>query len=133
MRRAFERLRAGWQRRLADDQEPFQASLVLLIAVLTVLTTVLAGLQVDAGARAAVAERRAEAISAAGAGDRAEGLIQTNSDLGVYRRWIELYFDMNNNGGTSDPMGWTIWGAYWPTTLRSEYDVYRKAAARRIA
>lgn len=40
---------------------------------------------------------------------------------------------INNNGGTVDPMGWVAWGAYWPTTLRSEYDVYRRAAARRLA
>lgn len=40
---------------------------------------------------------------------------------------------INNNGGTSDPMGWVAWGAYWPTTLRAEYDVYRRASARRVA
>lgn len=40
---------------------------------------------------------------------------------------------INNNGGTADVMGWVAWGAYWPTTLRSEYDVYRRASARRVA
>lgn len=28
---------------------------------------------------------------------------------------------MNNNGGTSDPMGWTMVGWYWPTILREQY------------
>lgn len=44
--------------------------------------------------------------------------------------FVELGY--GNNGGTADPMGWVAWGAYWPTTLRSEYDVYRLASARRI-
>jgi hypothetical protein len=44
-----------------------------------------------------------------------------------------LEIGMNNNGGTLDPMGWVCWGAYWPTTLRAEYDVYRRAASRRLA
>lgn len=44
-----------------------------------------------------------------------------------------LEIGINNNGGTADAMGWACWGAYWPTTLRSEYDVYRRAAMRREA
>lgn len=28
---------------------------------------------------------------------------------------------MNNNGGTSDPMGWLTWGMYWPISLREEW------------
>jgi hypothetical protein len=44
-----------------------------------------------------------------------------------------LEVGMNNNGGTSDPMGWIMWGAYWPTTLRGEYDTYRRAMQRRVA
>lgn len=42
-----------------------------------------------------------------------------------------LEIGYNNNGGTSDPMGWVAWGAYWPTTLRGEYDTYRRAAQRK--
>lgn len=28
---------------------------------------------------------------------------------------------MNNNGGTSDTMGWLCWGMYWPISLREEW------------
>ncbi len=42
-----------------------------------------------------------------------------------------LEIGYNNNGGTADPMGWVAWGAYWPTTLRGEYDTYRRAAMRK--
>ena len=93
MRRSVDRLRAGWRGRLADDQEPFKAVLVLFIAALTFLAAALAALQLDAGANAATAGRTADAIGADAAGRSTGSLIQTNSDLGVYRRWLGLRFD----------------------------------------
>ena len=93
MRRSIERLRHAWGTRLADDQDPFTAVLVLVIAALTFLTASLAALQIDAGANAATAGRSADAIGADAAGRSTGALIQTNSDLGVYRRWLELRYD----------------------------------------
>lgn len=56
---------------------------------------------------------------------------------GDIRLWIEenaiVEVGMNNNGGTSDAMGWHMWGAYWPTTLRDEYETYRRAVQRQAA
>lgn len=50
---------------------------------------------------------------------------------GQGRSWGELNYwvpngsqvavGMNNNGGTVDPMGWTMWGIYWPITLHEEW------------
>jgi hypothetical protein len=91
--RPIDRLGVAWRRQLADDQDPFKAVLVLVIAALTVLAAALAALQVDAGANSATAGRAADAIGARAAGQSTGALIQTNTDLGVYRRWLELRFD----------------------------------------
>lgn len=93
MQRLVRRLYEGWRCRLADDEQPFKSVLVLFIALLTVLTATLAGLQVDASIHGATAGRTADAIGADAAGRSTGSLIQTNSDLGVYRRWLELTFD----------------------------------------
>lgn len=80
-----------------------------------------------------------------GAGNISDGRFDTlpemdglgNSWDSNFNLWLPdnalLEVGINNNGGTSDPMGWVMWGAFWPTTLRGEYDTYRRAAARRQA
>lgn len=44
---------------------------------------------------------------------------------GILDIWIPegslIEVGMNNNGGTSDPMGWTMMGWFWSTTLREQY------------
>ncbi len=44
---------------------------------------------------------------------------------GTVNRWIpqgaRVEMGINNNGGTSDPMGWLTWGMYWPISLREEW------------
>ena len=70
-----------------------RAALVVLIAWLTFLITTLAALQVDAGARSAIAGRTADSIGASAAGRDAAGVIQTGMDLGVVRRWAETLFE----------------------------------------
>lgn len=56
---------------------------------------------------------------------------------GQINLWLEengvVEIGMNNNGGTSDAMGWHLWGAYWPTTLRDQYETYRRAAKNQAA
>lgn len=53
---------------------------------------------------------------------------------GDINQWIQenalVEVGMNNNGGTSDAMGWQMWGAYWSTTVREQYDTFLKARAR---
>jgi len=60
-----------------------------------------------------------------------DGLGTSWGDLNL---WIQenaiVEVGMNNNGGTSDAMGWHMWGAYWPTTLREQYETYLKARQR---
>jgi hypothetical protein len=79
----------AWRRRLGDPGDPLRAALVIVIAWLTFLITTLAALEVDAGARSALAGRTADAIGASAAGRDAAGVIQTGMDLGVVRRWAE--------------------------------------------
>lgn len=63
-----------------------------------------------------------------------DGLGASWGNLDIYLEENALLeIGMTNNAGTADPMGWSMWGAYWPTTLRAEYDVYRRAASRRLA
>lgn len=83
----------AWRRRLGDQGDPLRAVLVVVIALLTFLITALAALQVDAGARAAIAGRTADAIGASADGRDAAGVIQTGMDLGVVRRWAETLFE----------------------------------------
>jgi len=44
---------------------------------------------------------------------------------GTVNAWIPqgaiVQMGMNNNGGTSDPIGWAAWGMYWPISLREEW------------
>lgn len=44
---------------------------------------------------------------------------------GKINTWIppgaRVEMGINNNGGTSDPMGWLLWGMYWPLSLREEW------------
>lgn len=39
--------------------------------------------------------------------------------------WLQIgalvEVNMNNNGGSVDPMGWSMTGAYWPITARDEW------------
>jgi tetratricopeptide (TPR) repeat protein len=83
----------AWRRRLGDRSDPSRAALVVLIAWLTFLITILAALQVDAGARSAIAGRTADSIGASAAGRDAAGVIRTGTDLGVVRRWAETLFE----------------------------------------
>ena len=82
-----------WRRRLSDRSDPGKASLVIVIAALTFLITTLAALQVDVGARAALAGRIGASIGAAEVGRDAAGVIQMGTDLGVVRRWAETLFE----------------------------------------
>ncbi len=83
----------AWRRRLGDRSDPMRAALVIVIAWFTFLITTLAALQVDAGARSAIAGRTADSIGASAAGRDAAGVIQTGMDLGVVRRWAETLFE----------------------------------------
>lgn len=44
---------------------------------------------------------------------------------GRINHWIppgaRVEVGINNNGGTSDPMGWYCWGMYWPLSVRDEW------------
>jgi hypothetical protein len=66
--------------------------------------------------------------------DAIDGMGNSWGQVNIYlEENSQVEIGIRNNGGTSDPMGWVCRGAYWPTTLRSEYDAYRRAAMRREA
>ncbi len=52
------------------------------------------------------------------------------SSWGEINLWLPentlVEVQMNNNGGAADSMGWTMWGMYWPITVRDFYYQQKK-------
>ena len=85
----MSRLERALQRLPFADEDRGKALAGLALAVLTVLATMVAALQTDAGIRAQRGKRDADRVALEAAGRDGGGLLRIGTGYGVWRRWYE--------------------------------------------